>query len=318
MIRVNMRGVLVVSLALLQLLVLPCAVTLAFSNSVRSSAAGRLSEAGISKSKLPTLSSSCYNHIDRYLLRLHATNKDDNEDKVAKDDTDNNKGNTDNKEGSDNPYLQNMRRSINDDAPNNQDTSSTTNKETDSETKSILQRFVSPQIADPGLPIADVLVAQIIAPSVQLAWLISQGAPRPSWLQPLLTSSAELFTAPRGSLLAPLLIHGAALASCWLLGALAAQAYRVEAIAKVPSNTYWTVLWTIVKAGAFATGLLVLGTQIDLYKEYGGYVEYGSGSPEVDFRLLLAAVEVVNDVFFEAIVLIPWRLWVAQQNERDW
>jgi hypothetical protein len=95
--------------------------------------------------------------------------------------------------------------------------------------KSILQRFLSPKIDDPGLPLTDVLLAQIVAPSFQTFWIFAAHAPSPSWLRPLgsyLGEAPEL--APRGSLLAPTLIHGAGLAVCWLAGALAARFYEKE------------------------------------------------------------------------------------------
>ena len=48
-------------------------------------------------------------------------------------------------------------------------------------------------------------------------------------------------------------------------------------------------------------------TQIDLLLEFQRYIQFGE-SEETDFRLLLASVEVINDIFFEALVLISWRL----------
>jgi hypothetical protein len=206
----------------------------------------------------------------------------------------------------------------------------------------LLNRFVSPRIDDPALPLSDVLVAQIIAPTLQVAWLGSTlaTAVSPSWLQPIFATS---FTT-RGALLAPLLIHGAALASCWLLGALAARAYEDEAVrlqvvknappkpvaaARSPSNRdssrsknddsveyggYGIVLSRVLQAGAFATGLLILGTQLDLWLEYHGHLVQWGDSPEIDFRLQIAAVEVWQDVVFEAMTLVAWRLGVALQN----
>jgi hypothetical protein len=51
--------------------------------------------------------------------------------------------------------------------------------------RSILQRFLSPKIDDPGLPITDALLAQIVAPSFQTFWIFAVHAPSPSWLRPL-------------------------------------------------------------------------------------------------------------------------------------
>jgi hypothetical protein len=145
----------------------------------------------------------------------------------------------------------------------------------------------------------------------------------------------------RGSLLAPppLQIHGAELALCWLLGAFAARAYedpavRFQAVAQAPPPVatnqrgsdssknkkedeygYGIVLSRVLQAGAFATGLLILGTQLDLLLEFQGHFVHWGDSPEVDFRLQVAAVEVLNDVVFEAVTLIAWRLGVALQKQ---
>ena len=99
----------------------------------------------------------------------------------------------------------------------------------ETEPTSILQRFLSPKIDDPGLPLTDVLLAQIVAPSFQTFWIFAAHAPTPSWLRPLGSYFGEApELAPRGSLLAPVLIHGAGLAVCWLAGALAARFYEEE------------------------------------------------------------------------------------------
>ena len=189
----------------------------------------------------------------------------------------------------------------------------------------IFTRFTSPIIDDPGLPLSDVLVAQVIAPSLQIAWISSQHAPQPSWLQPIFDSS--LLYSNRGVLLAPALIHGAALASCWITGALAAKAYERKSISPVPikslsSSTlnkvewdYSNVLLAIFKSGAFAVGLLIFATQIDLFLEYKRYVQVGE-SDDIDFRLLVALVEIINDCVFEAVTISTWRLFLAYQTER--
>jgi len=66
------------------------------------------------------------------------------------------------------------------------------------------------------------------------------------------------------------------------------------------------VLLSTIKAGAFACGVLIMGTQIDLYQEMGGYVQIGD-SPETDVRIYRALVEIINDIFFEASTLLAWR-----------
>mmetsp|Transcript_26892 Transcript_26892/g.38463 ORF Transcript_26892/g.38463 Transcript_26892/m.38463 type:complete len:279 (-) Transcript_26892:1404-2240(-) len=186
----------------------------------------------------------------------------------------------------------------------------------------LFQRFLSPKIDDPGLPLTDVLLSQIVAPTFQLYWVFAAHAPLPSWARPISSyfgEAAEL--APRGSLLAPTLIHGAGLAVCWLAGALAAKSFERDAFTlnydeeKSGSSLsigekikqYDTVLLRIFQAGAFACGILIVSTQLDLLLEFKRYVQFGE-SEETDFRLLLASVEVINDIFFEALVLSSWRL----------
>lgn len=173
--------------------------------------------------------------------------------------------------------------------------------------ESITQRFLSPRLDDPGLPLADALISQIVAPSLQVFSLGINHAPSPTWLKPL--SSSLFYT--RGSLVAPTLIHGAGLACCWIAGALAAKAYESDAFDVSNGKGYGVVLTRLVKAGAFATGLLLLSSQINLYLEFGGkFVQLGE-SEETDVRLLTAIIEVINDVFFEGVLLSSWRLYRA-------
>lgn len=180
------------------------------------------------------------------------------------------------------------------------------------EKDSILNRFLSPQIDDAGLPIADALTAQIVAPTFQVAWLAANHAPLPTWLATIYNNNNGLLynVPPQGALLVPTLVHGAGLAGCWLMGALAAKAYDSEAFNVSGGRGYWTVVKRIFQAGAFATGILIMSTQLDLFLEFGRYVQFGEND-ETDLRLLSATVEVINDVFFEALVLGSWRLYRA-------
>jgi hypothetical protein len=176
----------------------------------------------------------------------------------------------------------------------------------------IFNRFTSPIIDDKGLPLADALVAQVVAPSIQVFWLGVSHAPLPSWLRPI---SPQIFPT-RGSLIAPTLIHGAGLAACWLAGGLAGKAYEQDAFdVKAPNGSYGTVISRVLKAGAFATGLLIVGTQLDLLSEFGRNVQPGE-SEETDLRLLIAIVELINDIVFEAISIMLWRLYLARQSEK--
>ena len=175
-----------------------------------------------------------------------------------------------------------------------------------------MSRFTSPKIDDRGLPFADALIAQIVGPTLQVFWLAVNHAPSPTWLK-----LAGTFPA-RGSLVAPTLIHGAGLACCWLGGALAAKAFESEAFdTRLNNGSYSEVFSRIFKAGAFAVGILIFSTQIDLFLEFGGrYVSPGE-SEETDIRLLSAFVEILNDVFFEGLVLSSWRFYLASQSSKE-
>ena len=173
---------------------------------------------------------------------------------------------------------------------------------------SIVSRFAYPRIDDAGLPLSDALFAQIIAPSLQIFWLSINHAPIPTWLSSSLTPIFSSST--QGALVGPTLVHGAGLAVCWTMGALAARAYESDAFNVSGGRGYKEPIIRTLKAGAFASGLLVFSTQIDLILEFGRYVDVGE-SDETDVRLLQAFVEVINDVFFEAVVLFVWRMYRA-------
>ena len=175
----------------------------------------------------------------------------------------------------------------------------------------ISRRFLSPQIDDKGLPIADALVSQIVAPTLQVFWLSLNHAPIPSWLTLSSKDTGVLFASTaQGSLLAPTLIHGAGLAIFWTMGCLAAQGFQSDAFNISGGRGYGTVISRIIQAGAFASGLLIFSTQIDLFLEFGKAVNFGE-SQETDVRLLQAATELVNDIFFEATVIGSWRIYRA-------
>jgi len=166
--------------------------------------------------------------------------------------------------------------------------------------ENILDRFTDPKIEDPALPLTEAGLVQIVAPTIQLLWLRILQSPFPSWTTPLYDYT---FT-PRGSVLAPTLVHGAGLACAWLLGCLAAKAYERKNYEGELSNVFATT----VRAGAFASGILILATQIDLYRDMGGYFQVGE-SAETDLRIYRALVELINDIFFEAATLLVWRVF---------
>lgn len=169
-----------------------------------------------------------------------------------------------------------------------------------------LKRFLNAKIDDPALPMSEVGIAQIIAPSIQIFWLVFNDAPYPTWASPIGNS---LFPA-QGSFLAPTLIHGCGLAVCWLAGCLAAKGFEKDAF----EGSLGQVFLATVKAGAFASGLLIFATQIDLLVEFGSWVQLGE-SPETDRRLLIAGDELIRDIFFEGTVLLSWRLLRSQLND---
>jgi hypothetical protein len=184
-----------------------------------------------------------------------------------------------------------------------------------------LRRFTDPIIDDPALPLTDALMSQIVAPTLQVYWLVVNGSPRPTWLASTAVVGRYSNTDAHflaGSMLTPVLIHGAGLAVCWIMGALAANMYEGRSYApssasSMSSSTsflerYSSVLGGIIRAGSFAIGILVLSTQMDLLFEFRGrYVTLGE-SDESDFRLLVAYVEVINDVFWEGLVISSWRI----------
>ena len=72
------------------------------------------------------------------------------------------------------------------------------------------------------------------------------------------------------------------------------------------------MLWSVIQGGAFATGLLILSTQIDVALEFGSRML--EPSQELDVRLVSAVMELWNDVLFEAIGILSWRLFLARQT----
>ncbi len=188
------------------------------------------------------------------------------------------------------------------------------NDDESEESSDIISRFTSPKIDDAGLPLADSLISQIVAPTMQITWLSIVHAPIPSWLYSTTSKTNGMLFASSspgsGLLIVPTLIHGAGLTLCWILGCLAAKNFESDAFNISGGRGYKTVILRLVQSGSFAIGLLILATQIDLLVEYGRYVQPGE-SEEIDVRLLNAIVEVINDVVFEAGILSAWRIYRA-------
>ena len=126
----------------------------------------------------------------------------------------------------------------------------------------LLGRFLNPKIDDVGLPLADALIAGVVAP-VSVVFVCGVQRYSPTWLVATLPPTSALNNALR--LFPATLSHGALLAGCWLLGALASKSFEQEAFGK----DFSVVLTRVLAGGAFASGLLVLLTQADLFMEYG-------------------------------------------------
>ena len=125
----------------------------------------------------------------------------------------------------------------------------------------LLARFTNPVVNDPGLPLADALISGAIAPTVLSTLALSLPISNPMWLKP--TTLFGLIPAWRGlPYLVPTLAHGAALALCWTLGALGAELYREENYGK---NGEEAAVLQAQKAGAFASGLIILATQLQIF-----------------------------------------------------
>jgi hypothetical protein len=173
---------------------------------------------------------------------------------------------------------------------------------------SIRKRFTAPTVDDPGLPYADALTsisATLLVAGLSLSGLI----PPVTWLQP-----AEWMPAWRAlPYIPPALVHGTQLATCWTLGALAANAYERAAFCA----DLGTSISRTLRAGAFATGMLLLGTQIHTYLELSavGLEPFLGASREVDVILINIANSVVIDVLAQASSLTAFRIyrwWDAQ------
>ena len=176
--------------------------------------------------------------------------------------------------------------------------------------KSIRARFLNPKIDDPGLPYADSLVVVCGALFVASLGLVG-GIPRPSWLFALLPPGVEPI---RGlPYILPAFSHGAGLAACWVLGALAANAFEAGAY----MGTLSEAIARTWKAGAFTIGLLLLASQANaaLVLLAQGVDPLGASS-EADRLTLTTAFEVITDCTVQATGLTAFRVyrwWDAQQ-----
>ena len=179
--------------------------------------------------------------------------------------------------------------------------------------KSLRDRFLRPRIDDPGLPYADALVCICGALFVASLGLVG-GIPRPSWLFALLPPGVEPI---RGlPYIVPAFSHGTGLAACWLLGALAASAFESDAY----TGTLREALARTWKAGAFATGVLLLGAQANAALQLLAMgVDPLAASREADRLTITTAFEVITDVLVQATGLTAFRIyrWYDAQQYSD-
>ena len=169
--------------------------------------------------------------------------------------------------------------------------------------KDIISRFTSPVIDDPGLPYADSLVCicgSLFVSSVALKGLL----PRPSWLVPFLPAGVEGI---RGlPYIVPAWTHGAGLALCWTLGALAASAFERGAY----MGTLPEAIARCWKAGAFAVGVLLLSTQASTFVSLASQgIDPLGPSPQADEMVLTNAFEIICDVAVQAAGLTAFRIF---------
>lgn len=190
---------------------------------------------------------------------------------------------------------------------------------------SIRARFLSPRIDDRGLPFADALVC--VGGALFVAqWALNPAVPgalkipTPSWLVPTpLPGGINWRGVP---FILPALSHGAALGGCWILGALAAAAYEKEAY----TGTWQVALARTWRAGAFAIGILILGTQLSLYVSLSSQgldpttvpstAGVDSGAP-ADMQILQTAFELICDCTVQAAQLTLFRMYRWREGQSE-
>ena len=171
--------------------------------------------------------------------------------------------------------------------------------------KDIKRKFAAPRIDDPGLPYADALVC--ICGSIFLASLGLTGIlPQQTWLQPL-----TIVPAWRGlPYIVPACSHGAGLAACWILGALAAEAFERGAYL----GTWQEAFSRTWKGGAFAAGILLLSTQVSTFvalTERGlDPSTAGLGiDPAADLEVIRRGFEATCDIAVQCVGLTAFRIY---------
>eukprot|EP00873_Tetraselmis_striata_P023112 jgi/Tetstr1/443376/TSEL_031391.t1 len=124
--------------------------------------------------------------------------------------------------------------------------------------------------------------------------------PRPFWLVVPAGTPAALRGVPY---LGPTFRHGAVLATCWLVGALAARAFEE------PRYKGEGVLRATLQAGAFATGLLILVNQATLTAKLGMVPSLADMTPDTELLIAQTNAALMLDVLVEALFMLAWRLY---------
>jgi hypothetical protein len=175
------------------------------------------------------------------------------------------------------------------------------------EVPEVLRRFLRPVVDDQGLPIADALVC-LSVPVLLSTVILAGGLARPSWLvaAPFIPRVRAL------PYVLPAVGHGLSLATCWVLGAFAADAYRKQAYGS--TGKVATVLAYTWSAGAVASGLVILLAQAQLFAQFGGssvgaWADPGFPSTAADIAILQRTADVALDIGLEAIAMTAWRLY---------
>ena len=158
----------------------------------------------------------------------------------------------------------------------------------------IRDRFVNPVVDDPGLPYADSLV--VVSATLLAIVSLSTGV-RPSWLVAL-PGAPEWRALPY---VLPAVAHGCQLAICWLLGAFAASAFEKGAY----TDGWQEALRRCWRAGAFATGTLILCTQAKTYAvlSAAGLEPVLGASFEGDVAMINSVNELEVDALTQATAL---------------
>ena len=111
----------------------------------------------------------------------------------------------------------------------------------------------------------------------------------------------------------PAVAHGCQLAICWLLGAFAASAFEKGAY----MDGWQEALRRCWRAGAFATGTLILCTQAKTYAvlSAAGLEPVLGASFEGDVAMINSVNELVVDALTQATALTAFRLYRAADAE---